>query len=162
MGWLVPYEVKPSPIHGLGVFAVQPIRAGRKVWQFDARMNAYGLVEMGMLDKDDLVEALRIGYFHQPAGRFVWYDDDMKFVNHADPPGANIGTIAWTRLEEDHSTALRDIAPGEELVEDYEFFSIFNLPAGHWIRDIYADFCPEHYEFLLQIQDRRRRLRAIA
>lgn len=162
MGWLVPYTVQPSKIHGLGIFATRRIRAGEKVWQFSSDMRAFGPVELGMMDHAALVEALRIGYFHQPSDRFVWYDDDMKFVNHADPPHANIGTIRWTSLEEDHSTALRDIDAGEELVEDYEFFSIFNLPSGHWIRDMYSDFCPSHYEFLYDIQARRRQIRAIA
>jgi hypothetical protein len=162
MGWLIDYEVRPSAVHGFGVFARQHIRRGQRVWQFDETMHASGPAELGMLPRDQLELALKGGYFHPVSDRLVWYFDDMKFINHGDPPDCNVGLLEWTPLDDDHSMALRDIEPGEELLEDYEFFSIFNLDDGHWIRDIYADFCPELYSFMRQLRDRRRRYWAIA
>lgn len=162
MAWLKKVRFGPSPVHGTGAFAEEPIRAGEKVWCVDPTMHVGGPGELGGMTPDELRAALHGGYHHAPADRFVWYLDGMQFVNHADPPHANIGIREWTPLEEDHCLALRDIAPGEELLEDYEFWSIFKLPPRHWMHDFYRDFCPEHYAFLHAIHERRDRRRATA
>lgn len=162
MGWLTSVRFRPSGVHGMGAFAHKPIRAGEKVWTFDDSMHVMGPGELGGLDPDRLAFALHGGYFHAPAQKFVWYEDGMQFVNHADPPAANIGIHAWTPLAKDGCFALRDIAPGEELFEDYAFWSVFNLPQGHWMHAFYAEFCPGHYAFLASIHQRRTPLRSIA
>ncbi|MEM7528308.1 MAG: SET domain-containing protein [Pseudomonadota bacterium] len=159
MGWLIDYEVRPSRIHGLGLFTRQPIKQGEKIWLFDRSMNASGPAELGALEPSELSDILLGGYFHFTSQRFVWSIGDMRFMNHAEGRMANIGIREWTALDEDHSMALRDIAPGEELFEDYEFFSIFNLPMDHWLRALYADFCPEQYDFMLDVRNRRSAFR---
>lgn len=156
MAWQVAVEFRRSPVHGTGVFATQPIAAGTKVWTFDPSMHVCDLADLAALDPETLQFALHGGYFHAPAERFVWYEDGMQFVNHAEPAHANIGIREWTPLEEDNCTALRDIAAGEELFEDYQFWSIFNLPADHWLRGLYRDFCPHHHAFLLSLHERRK------
>jgi len=156
MGWKVNVDFRPSGVHGTGVFARDPIAAGTKVWAFDDSMSVCGLPELAALTPDRLAFALHGGYFHHPSGRFIWYEDGMEYVNHADGGHANIGITEWTPLEEDNCTALRDIAPGEELLEDYAFWSIFQLPQNHWLHGIYQDFCPGHYAFLDSIERRRR------
>ena len=162
MGWIKSVEFRRSRIHGMGVFAAEPIAAGEKVWRFDESMNVCGPGELGGLSPDRLAFALHGGYFHAPEQKFVWYEDGMEYVNHADPPSANIGIRHWTPLREDNCTALRDIEPGEELLEDYEFWSIFNLPVDHWARMLCRDFCRHHYDFLLQLHYARNRRRSIA
>lgn len=156
MGWEVKVAFRPSATHGMGVFAQEPIRAGTKVWVFDETMHVCGLPELAALTPDRLAFALHGGYLHHPSGRFVWYEDGMEYVNHAEGAGANIGITEWTPLEKDNCTALRDIAPGEELLEDYGFWSIFQLPEEHWLHGIYQDFCPHHYAFLASVGRRRR------
>lgn len=156
MGWQAAVEFRTSPVHGRGVFASEPIPAGTKVWAFDHHMHVCELPDLAALPQDQLQFALHGGYYHAPAARFVWYQDGMQFVNHAEPGRANIGIHEWTPLEQDNCTALCDIAPGEELFEDYQFWSIFNLPPGHWLHGLYRDFCPHHYDFLLSLHERRK------
>jgi SET domain-containing protein len=36
---LVETELRPSPIHGLGVFLLQPVSKGDLIWRFDARID---------------------------------------------------------------------------------------------------------------------------
>jgi hypothetical protein len=155
MGWNVAVEFKPSPLHGTGAFAREAIRKGTKVWTFDDTMHVCTLTDLAALTPQRLGFALHGGYLHFPSGKFVWYEDGMQFVNHAPGKLSNIGITQWTPLEEDNCTALRDIAAGEELLEDYGFWSISLLPEAHWLRRLYADFCPSHYEFLLGL-DRMR------
>jgi uncharacterized protein len=156
MGWIVDVDFRKSPIHGTGAFARTRIPAGTKVWVFDDSMKVCGLPELAALTPSELEFALHGGYLHHPSGRFVWYDDGMHFVNHADSPYANIGISEWTPLREDNCTAMRDIEPGEELLEDYSFWSIFSLNREHWLRKLYRDFCPSHYAFLSSLEERRR------
>ena len=155
MAWLKRVRFEPSPVHGIGVFADEPIKAGEKVWCYDEAMSVGGPGELGGLSPGELSFALHGGYYHAIANKFVWYLDGMQYVNHADPPVANIGIHDWTPLEDDHCAALRDIAPGEEMLEDYEFWSIFKLPESHWMHDFYREFAAEHYNFLYRIHERR-------
>lgn len=156
MGWTVTVDFRPSPIHGMGAFARERICAGTKVWVFDESMHVCRLPDLAALTPERLAFALHGGYFHHPSGRFVWYEDGMQYVNHAEGAAANIGITQWTPLAEDNCTALRDIEPGEELLEDYGFWSIFQLAPNHWLHGIYRDFCPKHYAFLADIEERRR------
>jgi hypothetical protein len=151
MGWNVDVEFKASSIEGTGAFARTPIRKGTKVWTFDDSMQVCDLADLAALSPRRLRFALHGGYYHQPSGKFVWYDDGMHFVNHAFAPGANIGILEWTPLEEDNCTALRDIEPGEELLEDYSFWSAHGLSPDHWLHKLYLDFCPEHFRFLTEL-----------
>ncbi len=155
MGWNVDVEFKPSGTHGMGAFARQDVAAGTKVWTFDSGMKVGGRQELVALSREELHFALHGGYLHHPSGRFVWYDDGMQYVNHADFPHANIGITEWTALTDDNCTALRDIAAGEELLEDYQFWSVLTLGRDHWLTKLYQDFCPGHYDFLIEIQKRR-------
>lgn len=115
------------------------------------------LPELTCLPADELRFALLGGYLHFPSQRFVYYNDGMEYVNHAGGSAANIGISEWTPLMEDNCTALRDIEAGEELLEDYTFWSILNLCPEHWLVNIYKNFCPEHYSFLLKIGGQQAR-----
>lgn len=152
MGWIADVEFRPSALHGMGTFARSPIRAGTKVWTFDPTMQVCDEAALRRLTRAQLRFALHGGYLHHPSDRFVWYADGMEYVNHASGAAANIGITAWTPLEEDNCTALRDIAAGEELLEDYAFWSLADLGSGHWLPPLYRDFCPQHYAFLQSIE----------
>ena len=156
MGWNVEVEFKKSSINGMGAFARAPIACGTKVWTFDDTMHVGGLLALAALPPQLLRRALHGGYLHRPSGQFVWYEDGMHLVNHAFKPDANIGITEWTPLEEDNCTALRDIGAGEELLEDYSFWSVFGLDPQHWLYRLYLDFCPEHFAFLMELERHRR------
>ncbi len=154
MSWQVDVEFRKSPTHGTGVFARRDIAAGERVWQFDPTMQVCDARTLGNLSPADLRYALLAGYLHKPSGQFLWYHDGMQFMNHALTPDANVGLWTWPkRLEDDHSVALRDIAAGEELSEDYTFCLEGGLAPDHWMRSLYLAHCPEHYAFLLGLHE---------
>ena len=112
---LVRTELKPSNVHGLGVFAKEFIPKGTRVWEyregFDYRVSREFV---GMLP-----EPARSTLRHYSAfwgGGYVISADDARFLNHSETP--NLRTFA----EPDIDVALRDIQVGEELFEDYREF----------------------------------------
>lgn len=151
MSWLKKVAFGKSHVHGMGVFALEPIRRGTKVWKVDPTMKFADYDQLAALPAEELRFALHGGYLHFPSQRFVYYKDGMEYVNHADGPASNIGIREWTPLMEDNCTALRDIEVGEELLEDYTFWSILNLRRDHWLINLYREFCPNHYYFLAKI-----------
>ncbi|MEM0988044.1 MAG: SET domain-containing protein [Pseudomonadota bacterium] len=156
MTWEVPVEVTESPIHGMGVFAKEAIKAGTKVWSFDRSMYCCEPEELHLYDDENRRKALLGGYLHIPTEKFIWYEDGMQYVNHAEGMAANIGTPEWLPLDQDCCVATRDIQPGEEFFEDYGFWTIFNLPQNHWLRLMYLQDCPQHYFFMQSLADVRR------
>lgn len=95
-------EVRPSLIHGLGLFALNPIPKGTVVWAFD-----------------EVVDTLQ----PSPGGDFSWRTeegyvipgDDAKYINHSPEPNLET-TPGLTPV-----VAARDIHAGEELTESYTY-----------------------------------------
>lgn len=160
MAWLTRVAFGESPVHGMGVFALEPIRMGTKVWTIDPSMKFADAAQLAALPHDELRFALHGGYLHFPSQRFVYYKDGMEYVNHATGSAANIGIMEWTPLMEDHCMALRDIDVGEELLEDYTFWSVLDLRRDHWLVDLYRKAVPDHFDFLMSLE--RRQVRRIA
>jgi SET domain-containing protein len=117
---LVAVRVDRSPIHGLGVFAVEPIRAGSPVWRFtegfDLDLDPKSVEEQPALFRRILIH---YGYVEQRLQRFILCCDDARFINHSDRPNIE-GDYSQDRYGID--MAVRDIAPGEELTADYRVF----------------------------------------
>ena len=130
------------------MFAKQTISAGTRVWEYDDGMRVSDAGTMVALDPRQLRYALHGGYLHKPSDRFLWYTDGMQYMNHAATPRANVGLGTWPPLRDDHTVALRDIAVGEELLEDYAFWADGGLAPNHWLRRLYLEHCPEHFTFL--------------
>ncbi|MBP7001382.1 MAG: hypothetical protein KBB57_07540 [Amaricoccus sp.] len=111
-------------------------------------MHACDRKEMVALSARTLSFALHGGYLHKPSGKFLWYKDGMQYMNHGEGDIANVGLAYWPTLQEDHTVALRDIAPGEELREDYGFWADGGLASDHWLNPLYRRHCPHHLSFL--------------
>ncbi len=152
MGWKVDVEFKMSSVHGMGVFARRVIKSGTRVWQYDSSMQVCDSKTLPKLPPHEITYALHAGYLHEPSGKFLYYTDGMQFLNHGGDSTANVGLNYWpNRLRDDHLIALRDIQPGEELLEDYTFCLGGGLGQNHWMRPLYLRYCPWHYEFLLSL-----------
>jgi hypothetical protein len=117
---LVPTRLAQSPIHGFGVFALEPIAQGTPVWRF-----AKGL---DMEFAADIVATLpphvrtffsHYGYLDRNVQRIILCFDDARFVNHSAMP--NVATD-YAQDAYGVDVALRDIAAGEELTMDYANF----------------------------------------
>lgn len=132
----------------MGVFAAQAIPAGSRIWQYDESMFVFDRKRLARLSPRQIHRVLHGGYLHRPSDCLLWYSDGMEYMNHAASPFANIGLGIWPPLREDHTIALRDIAAGEELFEDYGFWSDGGLHPTHWLYPFYLQHCPEHYAFL--------------
>lgn len=90
------YEVRQSGIHGQGLFAIRPIRAGTLIGRVQTR------------------PAIEDGPF------VLWLDDgvavevvnELRYINHAAEPTA-------VYYDTGEVVALRDIAPDEEITHNY-------------------------------------------
>jgi SET domain-containing protein len=110
---LVRTEIGPSRIAGTGLFAAEKISAGQAWWRFTPGFDR-------IITSDEL-EALPPmaqhhlrTYAYLQNGVWVLCGDHGIFTNHSDTPNSiTKGT---------ESIALRDIAAGEEITEDYREF----------------------------------------
>jgi hypothetical protein len=115
---LVRVRVAASPIHGLGVFAAEPITRGTEVWRFtpgfDLDLDAALLETLPELQRERL---MNYGYIDSRLKRYILCCDDARFINHCDTPNVR-SDFAVDRYGVD--IAVRDIAAGEEITMDYE------------------------------------------
>ena len=113
---MVETELKPSPIHGLGVYLLKPVRRGDLVWRFDARIDrVYTDDEIGTLPAH-VQDYLRIySTWHAQTGLYVLCGDNGRFFNHSDAPTTVSNAISFGE-----DRAFRDLEPGEELTSDYK------------------------------------------
>lgn len=114
--FIVRTSLRPSSIHGIGVFAEEPIRKGQLVWQFDSRMDI-----VIPLDKiNEFPKAMQdylkmLAYVEGVNGSrvMVLCADNSKHVNHSDDPNLVDTPDGLQEL------AAHDIAVGEELTCNY-------------------------------------------
>ena len=124
---LVPTRLAQSPIHGFGVFAMEPIAKGAPIWRFAPGLD----MEFDTSIVDTLPAHVRTffsqyGYLDRNVERIILCFDDARFVNHSDMP--NVATdYALDAYGVD--VALRDIVAGEELTMDYANFEEANKAA---------------------------------
>ena len=114
---LVRTRLATSPIHGIGVFAADPVACGAEVWRFtpgfDIDLDPEHVQSLPELFRETL---LHYGWIDAQLGRFILCCDDGRFINHSSDP--NVRTEhGLDRYGVD--IAVRDIAAGEELTMDY-------------------------------------------
>jgi uncharacterized protein len=113
-------RLKPSPIHGVGVFAVSPIPKGTYVFPDD---------------NEPIVWVNKRDVEHLPSAIKEFYDDFaiIKGSKYGSPRHFDALTTSWYLNDSKHPNvaadrhyrfyALRDIEPGEELTVDYRTYS---------------------------------------
>jgi SET domain-containing protein len=116
---LVLIEVRPSRIHGTGVFAAAPIGAGTIVWQFDPGVDHRHPVAW-LKSQPPHVQAHFGTYGVLSLDRQSIYlaGDPTIFINHSPTPNL-APKDDLLRNDEGVVVAARDIAPGEELTVNY-------------------------------------------
>lgn len=112
---MVETELKPSPIHGLGVFLLQPVRKGELIWRFDSRVDrVYTPDEVDSLP-EHLQRYLRTySTWHEQTGLYVLCGDNGRYFNHSDDPVTVSDAVSFGE-----DRAARDLAVGEELTSNY-------------------------------------------
>ena len=134
-------ETRPSPVHGLGIFAKTDIPEGTVWWR--ARPCDVLLIEQDQFDtfrtshhspvSRALLEALyTYSYYSAEDDALILILDHARYTNHSFQPNSTVvdepGVIG--------SITLRDIQAGEELVEDYSLFDQCPWPGfsdDHWM-----------------------------
>jgi SET domain-containing protein len=112
---MVDTELRPSSIHGLGVFLLAPVRKGDLIWRFDARIDrVYSEDEIASLPRHVQHYLRTYSTWHEPTGLYVLCGDNGRFFNHSETPTTVSNAISFG---EDH--AARDLAAGDELTSDY-------------------------------------------
>lgn len=117
---LVPARVAPSAIHGLGLFAVEPLAAGCPVWRYEAGFDReFTPAAMGALPPPARAHLRGFGFLRRESGGIVLSGDHACFMNHSPTP--NTGALPGDPPPVT-TVALRDISAGEELTCDYFAF----------------------------------------
>lgn len=112
---LVPTEVRPSPISNLGLFAVEPIPAGTRIYVWDPGFG-WTCTPETYLALPSLCQAFldHHGWRDRETGMWRLSVDNSRFLNHSATPN--------TAHDADGQYALRDILAGEEITENYAEF----------------------------------------
>lgn len=105
-------SVRSSRIHGLGLFADQPIRRGSVLWTFEPGLDLRFRPE-DVMDMSPEARAFLARYAYCERGTLVLCGDHARFMNHSSE--SNCGSNA----ERSATLTLRDIQPGEELTDNY-------------------------------------------
>lgn len=110
---LVKTYLDNSPIHGIGVFAGEPIPKGTKVWTFaDGFDRCFTERQFRKLPKP---AREFIGYYgYRVDGEIILTCDNDRYTNHSDNANTH-----WHR---GFMRARRAIAKGEEITNDYREF----------------------------------------
>lgn len=139
----VAYVVAESPGKGLGVFVQEAVAQHRLLW--DVRASRAVVLSEAQAQQlaaqlqasGQLKAALQHMYFDRAGCLIDVRQDDGRFVNHSSRPNSALGAVLTAQgvpgdFQPNCSYALRDIQPGEELLEDY---NTYGIGWGGWGRD---------------------------
>jgi SET domain-containing protein len=112
---LVNTELRPSPIHGLGVFLREPVTAGQVIWRFDSRIDrAYCPEEIDSLPEHVQAYLRTYSTWHEDSRLYVLCGDNGRYFNHSAEPNTVSAGVCFG-----DDTAARDLPAGVELTTDY-------------------------------------------
>jgi SET domain-containing protein len=114
---LITTRLGSSPLHGLGLFAAEPIPAGTEIWRFTPRFD----LEFPKSEVQALPTRMRefiehYGYLDARLGLWVICFDNARFMNHSDTPNTRPD---YALDPHGVDIALRTIGAGEEITTDY-------------------------------------------
>ena len=121
---LVPTRVRPSAIHGMGLFALDAIPAGTPIWRFEPGFDReFSPREFAALSAEAQKHLRWFAYVDRTTGGWILSGDHTCFMNHAPTPNTGVGGGAEsTATGAVVTVALRAISAGEELTCDYRAF----------------------------------------
>ena len=135
-------EVRPSKIHGMGLYAKKLIPKGTKWWHARPQdvliitkeqfLNLDNSLKSSLMDNFMKI-LLTYSYYERELDALIFCLDNSKFVNHS--------TNANSGASEDENgfcaIAQRDIQPGEEITEDYSKYTLCS-----WLKKYKEHFDP--------------------
>ena len=122
---LVKTYLAPSRIHGIGLYAGEPIRSGTVVWRLHPAIDVELTdADLAALSAPAREQIRRYTYVDLVRGKHVLCGDDARFFNHADHPNCH----DFPDADGGTTVAARDIGEGEELTSDYSRFDAEHVP----------------------------------
>lgn len=84
---MVETELRASPIHGIGAFLLEDVKAGDLIWRFDSRMDRiFSNNELESLPERLKAFLVMYSTFHESSGLWVLCGDNGRHFNHSDEP----------------------------------------------------------------------------
>jgi hypothetical protein len=142
-GFNVKYELKDAGVKGQGIFALEDIKCGTKVWGLvDGNHFVYRNEEelrkrLEGLSTTEIKHVLNHIWGSMDDNETILEcNDNAEYVNHSSQPNVVCGYQLSPPIDDNNSCwAGRDICAGEELTDDY---SLYGLP------DWYINICAEY------------------
>jgi SET domain-containing protein len=129
-------QVRESGVHGKGVFALRPLKAGDKVLEYKGEIITWK--EALRRHPHDPTQPNHTFYFHLDDGHVIdgkYKGNSAKWINHSCEPNLE----AEQEGNRVFLIALRDIKPGEELFFDYSLIIDARMTAK--LKKEYACWC---------------------
>lgn len=114
---LIETSVRPSGIHGLGLFAVRFVPRGSPVWRFEPGFDHdFSPAQFAALPPLAQYHTRWFCFVSRLDGHIILSGDHACFINHS--PSPNTGALPDAKPPV-VTVALRDVAAGEELTCNY-------------------------------------------
>lgn len=112
---MVETVLRPSAIHGIGVFLAEPVTKGTLLWQFDSRIDrVYSDAEIASLPPLAQTFLRTYSTWNAQVALWVLCGDNGRHFNHSAIPNSVSDGIAFGA---DYAAA--DLPAGTELTSDY-------------------------------------------
>jgi SET domain-containing protein len=123
---LVKTAVKPSRIHGRGLFANQNIRKGQAVWIYDSSIDKkFPKKKLAKLPAR-MQKFVKYWSYLNDRDEYVLCGDGARYINHSDRPNTlDVKTFLDMVLGREGVTiASKEIKRGEEITSKYLYFTL--------------------------------------
>jgi SET domain-containing protein len=112
-----PFEIRPSPIQGLGAFATEHIRSGIRLIEYAGERLTPDQADARYPDDDDRHHTFLFAIDDDFVIDAAVNGNEARFINHSCDPNCDAvvdGRRIWIET-------IREVEPGEELAYDYAF-----------------------------------------
>lgn len=111
----ITYKILPSKTHGIGLFTDQDIKRGSVIYTPSPLLDVdISPEDFERLHENEKREIKYYGYFNKKTQKWHVAFDAIRVLNHSSGDDANV-----IQDQEMIMTAKRDIAAGEELLQNY-------------------------------------------
>jgi hypothetical protein len=112
---MVETELRPSDIHGTGVFLLRPVRKGQLIWRFDSRIDrVYSEEEVAGLPPHMREFLETYSTWHEATRLWILCGDNGRHFNHSDTPNTLSLGVGFG-----DDVAAEDLPAGTELTTNY-------------------------------------------
>lgn len=122
---LVRTSLKQSAIHGIGLFAAEPLKKGTVIWKLQPPLDQFlNDEDLARLSEHAREMMFKYSYLDPVLKKRVLCGDDARFMNHSDSPNCD------DLMDEEGGVTVtaRDVAVGEELTCDYAKIDLNFVP----------------------------------